>query len=233
MPPPIPSCVTPLGMQNYHIANHNIQASSMWHHSHSASNARLHFKSGSGRTGGWSAKYNNNQQWLQVSKGLFTSRRGTPSWWGNLPVHVQKLARLYMQCKLKTSGWPCNPGVSVCDTIAWQVFIQRSFEIWKKILATYLGCFSITQIFRFEILEIFRVQLNSFFLVGGGAATWLVNTFHVSLVWCGWGECALEDSAKIENVVLMESAIPFQPVRTKNVEQLQRWFVNPEKFPMQ
>ena len=41
------------------------------------------------------------------------------------------------------------------------------------------------------------------------------------------------DSAEIENVVLKESAIPFQPVGTERVRYLQRCSVRRGKFPME
>ena len=53
-------------MQNGKIKDSQISASSEWNHHHGANNARLYFRSHSGRTGAWSAKVNDVNQWLQV-----------------------------------------------------------------------------------------------------------------------------------------------------------------------
>ena len=72
IPPPTPSCVSPLGMESYKVPNQRITASSSWHHNYGPSNARLNFKGGNGLTGAWSSRYNNYQQWLIVSSSLNT-----------------------------------------------------------------------------------------------------------------------------------------------------------------
>ena len=43
-----------------------------WAGNHGASNARLYHVSGGGRTGAWSAKFNNKGQWLEVDLGETT-----------------------------------------------------------------------------------------------------------------------------------------------------------------
>ena len=58
-----------LGMESRAIPDKHISASSEWNHGHRAANARLHFQAGGGRTGAWSAKYNNGRQFLQVNLG--------------------------------------------------------------------------------------------------------------------------------------------------------------------
>ena len=67
IPPPV--CMSGLGMQSGAIPDKHISASSNWNHGHRAANARLHFHAGGGRTGAWSAKYNNGRQFLQVNFG--------------------------------------------------------------------------------------------------------------------------------------------------------------------
>ena len=56
-------------MENKMIPDNPVAASSVWRDNHGAGNARLHFQSGSGRTGAWSAKNNSKNQWLQVDLG--------------------------------------------------------------------------------------------------------------------------------------------------------------------
>ncbi|KAK3700595.1 hypothetical protein QZH41_001586 [Actinostola sp. cb2023] len=64
--PPVPKCKAPLGLQNNLVTDNQITASSQWNSGHRAANARLYFHSGRGRTGGWSARYNNPEQWIKV-----------------------------------------------------------------------------------------------------------------------------------------------------------------------
>ena len=53
-------------MESGAIHDSQISASSTWRSNHAAQQARLHFKAGGGKTGGWSAKVNDLNQWLQV-----------------------------------------------------------------------------------------------------------------------------------------------------------------------
>ena len=64
-----PKCMTALGMQNGMVSDNHISASSIWNKGHRAANGRLHFHAGNGRTGAWSAKHNNKNQWLQINLG--------------------------------------------------------------------------------------------------------------------------------------------------------------------
>lgn len=43
-----------------------MSSSSDWNYNHRAANGKLDFIGGGGRTGGWSARYNNVNQWLLV-----------------------------------------------------------------------------------------------------------------------------------------------------------------------
>ena len=71
VPPKPPKCYSALGMQSGKIPDAAISASSNWNAAHRAANARLHFQSGHGRTGAWSAKHNNAHQFLQVHFGNY------------------------------------------------------------------------------------------------------------------------------------------------------------------
>ena len=53
-------------MENGTILDSQINVSSVWDPNHAAQQARLHFKAGGRKTGSWSARKNDNNQWLQV-----------------------------------------------------------------------------------------------------------------------------------------------------------------------
>ena len=53
-------------MENGVISDGQISASSQMDANHAAIQARLHFETGSGKQGAWSAKSNDVNQWLQV-----------------------------------------------------------------------------------------------------------------------------------------------------------------------
>ena len=62
-------CNQPLGMESRKIPDDHISASSEWDPNHGPSNARLNFQPAGGKTGAWSAKTNDVNQWLQVDFG--------------------------------------------------------------------------------------------------------------------------------------------------------------------
>ena len=62
-----PVCLEALGMQNKQISDAAITASSEDNSETKAYYGRLHFLRGSGRAGGWAAKSNENDQFLQVN----------------------------------------------------------------------------------------------------------------------------------------------------------------------
>ncbi|CAB3992725.1 EGF-like repeat and discoidin I-like domain-containing 3 [Paramuricea clavata] len=53
-------------MENGKIRDNQITASTHWDNGHRAPNGRLNFRAGSGRTGAWSSRRNDRNQWLQV-----------------------------------------------------------------------------------------------------------------------------------------------------------------------
>ena len=53
-------------MENGNIRNRQISASSQWNANHAAIQGRLNFKKNGIKQGGWSARANNANQWLQV-----------------------------------------------------------------------------------------------------------------------------------------------------------------------
>ena len=56
-------------MASYAIPNGQVKASSEWDPNHAAIQGRLHYLPPPGKQGGWSAKYNNAKQWLQIDLG--------------------------------------------------------------------------------------------------------------------------------------------------------------------
>ena len=56
----------PLWLENGKISDAQITASSEWNPNHGATNARLNFQAHEGKTGAWSARSNDMNQWLQV-----------------------------------------------------------------------------------------------------------------------------------------------------------------------
>lgn len=63
-------------MENKGIRDAQITASSEYNAGHGASNGRLNFKPGGGKTGAWSAGANDGKQWLQVDLGQSTKVTG-------------------------------------------------------------------------------------------------------------------------------------------------------------
>ena len=69
-------CTASLGMENRLIKDAQITASSEYDSNHTAIQARLNFKAGGGKQGGWSAVSNDANQWIQVALGRFTNLTG-------------------------------------------------------------------------------------------------------------------------------------------------------------
>ena len=53
-------------MENGNIRDSQITASSQYNSGHRVQNGRLNFRARSGRTGSWSSRQNDRNQWLQV-----------------------------------------------------------------------------------------------------------------------------------------------------------------------
>ena len=62
-------CRDPLGMESRAISDAQISASSEWNPYHAAIQGRLNFQAGGGKSGSWSARYNDQNQWLQADLG--------------------------------------------------------------------------------------------------------------------------------------------------------------------
>ena len=59
-------------MESRHIKDAQITASSQWNGNYAAIQGRLNFKASGGKQGGWSARWNNGNQWIQVALGSYT-----------------------------------------------------------------------------------------------------------------------------------------------------------------
>ena len=59
-------------MESRHIKDAQITASSQWNGNFAAIQGRLNFKASGGKQGGWSARWNNGNQWIQVALGSYT-----------------------------------------------------------------------------------------------------------------------------------------------------------------
>ena len=63
-------------MENGLIKDAQITASSEHDSNHAVNQARLNFKGGGGKTGSWSARVNDANQWIQVALGSFNNLTG-------------------------------------------------------------------------------------------------------------------------------------------------------------
>ena len=59
-------------MESGLIADAQITASTEWDANHAAIQGRLNFLAGGGKAGGWSSRYNNPSQWIQVNLERYT-----------------------------------------------------------------------------------------------------------------------------------------------------------------
>ena len=65
-------CSSALGMESRHIKDAQITASSQFGGNYAAIQGRLNFKAGGSKQGGWSARWSNGNQWIQVALGSYT-----------------------------------------------------------------------------------------------------------------------------------------------------------------
>ena len=59
-------------MESRHIKDAQITASSQFGGNYAAIQGRLNFKAGGSKQGGWSARWSNGNQWIQVALGSYT-----------------------------------------------------------------------------------------------------------------------------------------------------------------
>lgn len=91
-------------MESGAIPNSEISASSMWDNNHAPSQGRLNFQETRIKAGSWSAKINDDNQWLQIDLGrpgkivtrVATQGRNYYRWWPHGP-HNQWVTRYTLQ----------------------------------------------------------------------------------------------------------------------------------------
>ena len=80
--PTPPACQAALGPSSH------FSASTVWDNNHGPSNALLHHQSGGGKSGAWSSRHNNPNQWLQMNFGK-----------------VAKVSRVATQGRMDSNQW--------------------------------------------------------------------------------------------------------------------------------
>ena len=109
-------CSDLLGMKDGRIQDSQLTSSSEWAANHGANNARLDRPAGSGRTGGWSAKTNDANQWIQVDFGDMKSVSG-----------------IVMQGRSDYDQWVTKYKVQYSnDGVTWQ-FVKDANQINDKV----------------------------------------------------------------------------------------------------
>ena len=128
---PPPGCHSPLGMESRAISDVQISASSQWDANHAAIQGRLNFQAGGGKQGGWSAKANNQNQWLQVDLGkvrkvthLATQgRNGNSQWVKSYKVEFSNNGSTFQFYKEQGAD-------KVCWILICKFFMRYIGELW-------------------------------------------------------------------------------------------------------
>ena len=109
------ACSDPLGMENRKITDGQITASTEYNAIHGATNGRLNFKAGGGKTGAWSALRSDVHQWLQVDLGAKTEVTG-----------------IQIQGRQDADQWVTSFTISYSSDGTTYTFYQNG-KVWKKI----------------------------------------------------------------------------------------------------
>ena len=103
-------------MKDGTIQDNQITSSTDYNHVHSAINARLDRPNGNGRTGAWSARTNDVNQWIQVDFG-----------------EMKLVSGIVMQGRTECEQWVKKYKVQYSnDGMAWQ-FVKDSNQINDKV----------------------------------------------------------------------------------------------------
>ena len=108
------ACWDPLGMESRKITDGQIKASTEFNSAHGATNGRLNFKAGGGKTGAWSARTNDVHQWLQVDLGAKTEVTG-----------------IQIQGRQDADQWVTSFTISYSSDGTTYTFYQNS-KVWKR-----------------------------------------------------------------------------------------------------
>ena len=84
-------------MENRLIKDAQITASSEFSSNNAAIQARLNFKEGGGKKGGWSARSNDANQWIQVALGSYTKLTGIATQGRNGPTYRQWVTKYQLE----------------------------------------------------------------------------------------------------------------------------------------
>ena len=109
------ACSDPLGMESRKITDGQITASTEYNAIHGATNGRLNFKAGGGKTGAWSARTNDVNQWLQVDLAAKTEVTG-----------------IQIQGRQDADQWVTSFTISYSSDGTTYTFYQNG-KVWKKI----------------------------------------------------------------------------------------------------
>ena len=123
--PEIPTCLSPLGLQSGQVPNHAMTAFSS---SCSPHFGRLLLHSASGITGGWCAKANDFNQWLQIDFGSYAKvhrvatqgRQEASQWVESYKLSYSQDGVFFQNYdKVRSNDIPQNPMVIVGNCCGW------------------------------------------------------------------------------------------------------------------
>ena len=117
-------------MESGEISDAQISASSHWDNNHAAIQARLHFKQQGSKQGGWSARTNDLNQWLQVDIGSYTTVTGVATQGRNSARWVQWVTKFKLQYSVDGVIFqfykePGNNSAKVCRSIPDLILSKR------------------------------------------------------------------------------------------------------------
>ena len=142
-------CSAPLGMENRLITDARITASSQWDSNHAAIQARLNFKAGGGKQGGWSARWNDHYQWIQVALSSYTKltsiatqgRNGHSQWVTKYKLLYSDDGVNFHYYRAAGQSWPKVKQYPSVNFIHYWTHSSRSSQSITSSRPLYLGWF--------------------------------------------------------------------------------------------
>ena len=127
------ACDKPLGLQSGWVENSQMTASTVWDWKHAAWRGRLNMPKQGTFRGSWSAKYNNQDQWLQVCEMSILESLSNDD--GDA---IQK-QKQYI-CRFRLAKQQLCTCITLfftflcrhCSTTTWNVLILRFMEEWAQ-----------------------------------------------------------------------------------------------------
>ncbi|XP_072045785.1 uncharacterized protein [Amphiura filiformis] len=123
--PTVTACRGPLGVADGRISDDKITASTEWATNHGATNARLNRKAQGGTTGAWSAKANDDKQWIQAE--LSTSQLVTAVQIQGRPAYQQWVTKYKVQSSTDGEDWEFVDGGLTFDGNTDQETVVTNF----------------------------------------------------------------------------------------------------------